>query len=212
MSRLRNITKRMRVAAGFLWLRLSAALSLLLVLLLALAVLSYTPQDASMNVSSGADIDNWLARPGAIAADMVLQLFGLAVWLILLPLGARAARQMTGHALNWPNWRFMAALSAPLIMTLALALGGRQVDPLSPIPGGALGELLADGLETGLAEFQIYMPRRIELALAYGLGRRGFAGRFIRQWLGAQYGTNGLANGPPRSALDAPITGRLSAR
>jgi S-DNA-T family DNA segregation ATPase FtsK/SpoIIIE len=170
MSRLRHITKRMRVAAGFLWLRLSAALSLLLVLLLALAVLSYTPQDASMNVSSGADIDNWLARPGAIAADMVLQLFGLAVWLILLPLGARAARQMTGHALNWPNWRFMAALSAPLIMTLALALGGRQVDPLSPIPGGALGELLADGLETGLAEFQIYMPRRIELALAYGLG------------------------------------------
>jgi S-DNA-T family DNA segregation ATPase FtsK/SpoIIIE len=123
-----------------------------------------------MNVSSGLDIDNWLGRPGAIAADMVLQLFGLAVWLILLPLGARAARQLTGLALNRPNWRFIAALAAPLIMALALALGGRQVDPLSPIPGGALGELLADGLEVGLARLEMYMPRRIELALAYGLG------------------------------------------
>ncbi|MDA8667252.1 DNA translocase FtsK [Alphaproteobacteria bacterium] len=170
MSRLRHIAKRLRLAAGFLWLRLSAAISLLLVFLLALAVLSYAPQDASMNVSSGLDIDNWLGRPGAIAADMVLQLFGLAVWLILLPLGARAARQLTGLALNRPNWRFIAALAAPLIMALALALGGRQVDPLSPIPGGALGELLADGLEVGLARLELYMPRRIELALAYGLG------------------------------------------
>ena len=170
MSRLQHIAKRLRLWAGFLWLRLSAAISLLVVVVLALAVLSYTPQDASMNVSSGADIDNWLGRPGAIAADMVLQLFGLAVWFILLPLGARAARQLTGHALTLPNWRFIAALAAPLIMALALALGGRQVDPLSPIPGGALGELLADGLEVGLASLQIYMPRRIELALAYGLG------------------------------------------
>jgi S-DNA-T family DNA segregation ATPase FtsK/SpoIIIE len=170
MSRLRHIAKRLRLAAGFLWLRLSAAISLLLVFMLALAVLSYAPQDASMNVSSGLDIDNWLGRPGAIAADMVLQLFGLAVWLILLPLGARAARQLTGLALNRPNWRFIAALAAPLIMALALALGGRQVDPLSPIPGGALGELLADGLEVGLARLEMYMPRRIELALAYGLG------------------------------------------
>jgi S-DNA-T family DNA segregation ATPase FtsK/SpoIIIE len=170
MSRLRHIAKRLRLASGFLWLRLSAAISLLLVFMLALAVLSYAPQDASMNVSSGLDIDNWLGRPGAIAADMVLQLFGLAVWLILLPLGARAARQLTGLALNRPNWRFIAALAAPLIMALALALGGRQVDPLSPIPGGALGELLADGLEVGLARLEMYMPRRIELALAYGLG------------------------------------------
>jgi S-DNA-T family DNA segregation ATPase FtsK/SpoIIIE len=170
MNRLRHFANRLRLATGFLWLRLSAAVSLLLVFLLALAVLSYAPQDASMNVSSGLDIDNWLGRPGAIAADMVLQLFGLAVWLILLPLGARAARQLTGLVLNRPNWRFIAALTAPLIMALALALGGRQVDPLSPIPGGALGELLADGLEVGLARLEIYMQRPIELALAYGLG------------------------------------------
>jgi S-DNA-T family DNA segregation ATPase FtsK/SpoIIIE len=203
---LRPLLARARKAASFLWLRLSAALSLLFVGLLALAVLSYAPQDTSLNVSGDAAIANWLGRVGAIAADMVLQLFGLAVWLILLPLGARAARQLSGHALTLPNWRFMAALMAPLIMALALALGGRQVDPLSPIPGGALGELLADGLEVILAGFHIFMPRQIELTLAYALGALAllvalFGSGLVRNtaqwsWRGARLGGAALIQLP----------------
>jgi S-DNA-T family DNA segregation ATPase FtsK/SpoIIIE len=165
-----DIITRLRALFGHLWLRLSAAISLLLVLALALAVLSHAPQDNSLNSSGGAAIANWLGRPGAIAADMVLQLFGLAVWLILLPIGARAARQLSGSALSHPNWRFLAALMAPLLMALALALGGRQVDPLAPIPGGALGDLLADWLEMGLAALSFFMSRQLELGVAYGLG------------------------------------------
>ena len=138
--------------------------------LLAIAVLSYAPQDNSLNSSGGEALGNWLGRPGAIAADMVLQLFGLAIWLILLPLGARAARQLTGSVLSHPNWRFLAAIIAPLLMALALALGGRQVDPLAPIPGGALGDLLADGVETALAAFSLFMSPQLELTAAYGLG------------------------------------------
>ena len=168
--KMQDIMPRMRALAGHLWFRLSAAFSLLLVFLLAIAVLSYAPQDNSLNSSGGEALGNWLGRPGAIAADMVLQLFGLAVWLILLPIGARAARQLTGSALTLPNWRFIAAIIAPLLMALALALGGRQVDPLAPIPGGALGDLLADGVETALAAFSLFMSRQIELAAAYGLG------------------------------------------
>jgi len=165
-----EIISRLRTLAGYFWLRLSAALSLLLVFLLAIAVLSYAPQDNSLNSSGGEAIGNWLGRPGAVAADMMLQLFGLAVWLILLPIGARAARQLTGSALTLPNWRFLAAIIAPLLMALALALGGRQVDPLAPIPGGALGDLLADGVEMALAAFSLFMPRQLELTLAFGLG------------------------------------------
>jgi S-DNA-T family DNA segregation ATPase FtsK/SpoIIIE len=165
-----EIVTRLRALVGHLWLRLSAAISLLLVCALALAVLSYAPQDSSLNSSGGTAVGNWLGMPGAIAADMVLQLFGLAVWLMLLPLGARAARQLTGSVLSHPNWRFIAAIMAPLLMALALALGGRQVDPLAPIPGGALGELLADGVETVLAAFSLFMSPQIELTAAYGLG------------------------------------------
>ncbi|NBR51414.1 MAG: DNA translocase FtsK, partial [Alphaproteobacteria bacterium] len=155
--KMQDIMPRGRALAAHLWFRLSAALSLLLVFLLAIAVLSYAPQDNSLNSSGGEALGNWLGRPGAIAADMVLQLFGLAIWLILLPLGARAARQLTGSVLSHPNWRFLAAIIAPLLMALALALGGRQVDPLAPIPGGALGDLLADGVETALAAFSLFM-------------------------------------------------------
>ncbi len=165
-----EIVPRLRALVVYLWLRLSAAISLLFVFALALAVLSYAPQDSSLNSSGGGEVGNWLGMPGAIAADMVLQLFGLAVWLILLPLGARAARQLAGSVLSHPNWRFIAAIIAPLLMALALALGGRQVDPLAPIPGGALGELLADGVEMVLAAFSLFMSPRLELAAAYGLG------------------------------------------
>ena len=165
-----EIVTRLRALVGHLWLRLSAAISLLLVFALALAVISYAPQDSSLNSSGGTAVGNWLGMPGAIAADMVLQLFGLGVWLMLLPLGARAAGQLTGSVLSHPNWRFIAAIMAPLLMALALALGGRQVDPLAPIPGGALGELLADGVETVLAAFSLFMSPQIELTAAYGLG------------------------------------------
>ena len=168
--KMQDIMARMRALAAHLWFRLSAALSLLLVFLLAIAVLSYAPQDNSLNSSGGEALGNWLGRPGAIAADMALQLFGLAVWLILLPLGARAARQLTGSVLSYPNWRFLAAIIAPLLMALALALGGRQVNPLAPIPGGALGDLLADGVETALAAFSLFMSPQVELTAAYGLG------------------------------------------
>ena len=105
-----EILRQIKDRLAFLWLRLSAALTLLVVLALALAVLGYAPQDSSLNASGGAAVTNWLGRPGAIAADMMLQLFGLAGWLILLPLGARAARQLSGTVLSLPNWRFSAAL------------------------------------------------------------------------------------------------------
>ena len=46
-----QILCRLRALVGHLWLRLSAAISLLLVFALALAVLSYAPQDSSLNSS-----------------------------------------------------------------------------------------------------------------------------------------------------------------
>ena len=38
------------------------------------------------------------------------------------------------------------------------------------IPGGALGDLLADGVETALAAFSLFMSPQVELTAAYGLG------------------------------------------
>ena len=54
-------------------------------------------------------------------------------------------------------------------MALALALGGAKSIRWRRFRG-ALGELLADGVETVLAAFSLFMSPQIELTAAYGLG------------------------------------------
>ena len=163
---------RLRALVGHLWLRLICRHQPAPGVFLALAVLSYAPQDSSLNSSGGEALGNWLGHARArLPLIWCFNFSASAVWLMLLPLGARAAaRQLTGSVLSHPNWRFLAAIIAPLLMALALALGGRQVDPLAPIPGGALGDLLADGVETALAAFSLFMSPQVELTAAYGLG------------------------------------------
>ena len=152
-----------------LWVRLTAALTLLAVVLLALAVVSFSPSDTSLNTTGAADTGNWLGPPGALVADLSLQFIGGAIWLVLLAMGARAARQFLGTYLSHANWRFLAACLAPLFMALALALGRHQADPLTPFPGGAVGQILADAVEAALAALSYYPSREVELAAAYGL-------------------------------------------
>ena len=203
---------------GFLWQRISAALLLLLVGYCALAVLGFDPRDASLNTSSGAPPANWLGRPGAFLADMVLQLMGLAIWLVLLPLAARATRQMLGTHLSHPNWRFIAALSAPLLMALALALGGRDASPYEPFPGGALGQLLADGVEAALGAMQLYPSRDTELALAglfagLAIAIALFAAGLVRSfWQAVRFGGQksiALVTGAP-SQLSQKVSQKIS--
>ena len=180
---------RARYLAATLWHRLTAALVLLLVIFIGIAMLGFNAQDASLNTSAAAPVENWLGRPGAFVADMAMQLMGHAVWLVLLPVGARAARQIGGHSLSHPNWRFIAACLAPLLVALALALGGHAASPHAPFPGGALGQLLADGAEVALAALAIYPDRTVELSLAaflvvvgglLGLFAAGLVGRVAR--------------------------------
>ena len=157
---------RLRQFASVLWLRLTAAGGLAVMAFIALALLSYDAQDASINTSSSRAIANWMGSFGAFTADLIMQLVGHEAWLILLPLSARNIRQLRGRAASLPNWRFLAAFFAPILMALALALWVRTASANEPFPGGALGQILADGLEAGLSYGGLYLPRNGELALA----------------------------------------------
>ena len=157
---------RIRHFASALWIRLTAALGLAVMAFIAVALLSYDPQDTSINTSSSGAISNWAGPLGSYIADFIMQLVGHAAWLVLLPLSARNIRQLRGIEVSLPNWRFLAALCAPILMALALALSLRAASPYEPFPGGALGQLLADGLETGISYGGLYLPRNGELALA----------------------------------------------
>ena len=54
-------------------------------------------------------------------------------------------------------------------MALALALGGRDASPYEPFPGGALGQLLADGVEAALGAAQLYQAAISSLLWIYVL-------------------------------------------
>ena len=47
------------------------------VTLAAIAMLTWTAGDPSLSQASNAPVKNWIGRPGAILADLFMQLFGL---------------------------------------------------------------------------------------------------------------------------------------
>ena len=155
MSRLqefrRGLMPFLRRLLAVLWLRVSASLTLLAVVYVGVALLGFDAQDASLNTSNTQSPNNWLGTSGAFVADLVMQSLGHAAWLILLPVGARAARQLRGLEITHPNWRFLAACAAPLFMALSFALIGRDASPYDPFHGGAFGQLMGVWVEMLLA-------------------------------------------------------------
>ena len=126
-------------------------LGITLAILLALALLSYSPRDTSFNVSAQTPevhpARNWIGPAGAYTADFVLQVLGYAAFLLpmgIFALGVRwfrskpldsAVAAVVGYAL--------LILSLPALLSLWRIPDVREAIP----PGGFLGELIASGLE-----------------------------------------------------------------
>ncbi|MSO65119.1 MAG: DNA translocase FtsK [Alphaproteobacteria bacterium] len=105
--------------------------------LFALALLSFSPLDPSLNSATRETPRNWLGLAGAYTADLSLQVLGLAAVLIVPVLAAWAWRLLSHRGLPFP-WLhcvfllfglllaaiFAAALTEPLGWTLTGSLGG----------------------------------------------------------------------------------------
>ncbi|HKQ11491.1 MAG TPA: DNA translocase FtsK 4TM domain-containing protein, partial [Rhizomicrobium sp.] len=77
-----------------------AGLTLLLAATAALlALLSYSADDASLNNANLRDAGNWLGPLGAVAADILLQIFGWAALAFLAPLFVWGARALSGRSI-----------------------------------------------------------------------------------------------------------------
>src|SRR5258707_7340445 len=83
-----------------------------------LALFSYDPSDPSWNNATGNSSANLLGGPGAMAADMLLQAFGLAALAALAPPLVWGVRALMGHHLKHAMWR---AFAWPLGAVLAAA-------------------------------------------------------------------------------------------
>ena len=130
---LRSLT--MRLTGLLLFAGTSAAL---------LALISYNSADASLDNATGAAPVNWLGSLGAVAADLMLQTFGIAALAVLAPPAVWGVKALAGKPPPKAVWR---ALSWPLgAILIAAGLGVLPAPQALPAGAGGLIGIAAAGL------------------------------------------------------------------
>jgi DNA segregation ATPase FtsK/SpoIIIE, S-DNA-T family len=154
-------------------------------ILLALSLLSYSPQDASFNVSAAppgtGPARNWIGPFGAYLADLCFQLAGYAAF--LFPIG------MFLLAIRWFRSQLVEAPVAKIVGgTLLLASSAAELTLVhlpevrgALPPGGLLGKTLADGLRAGFNPLGANLVSIASLLAALFL-TTSFSFRAAAQW------------------------------
>jgi S-DNA-T family DNA segregation ATPase FtsK/SpoIIIE len=136
------------------------------------ALASWSVMDPSFSTATGAPVRNLLGAHGAVAADLLMQLFGLAAIALVLPVALWGWRLMTHRRLDRLRLRlalwlggallaagFIACLTRPHTWPLPTGLGGVIGDTMLRLPawfaGGALSGMprLVIALVLGCAAF-----------------------------------------------------------
>src|ERR1700759_2111778 len=110
---------------------------LALAMMAALALAAWSGQDPSLSHATDTPVHNLLGAPGAIVADLMMQLFGLGSLALLLPIAVWGYRLLGHRALSRERLRVMlwlggAAAAAALVSWL-------PPTPHSPLPSGRGG-------------------------------------------------------------------------
>jgi DNA segregation ATPase FtsK/SpoIIIE, S-DNA-T family len=157
-----------------------------LAMMAALALATWSVSDPSLSHATNGSVHNLLGRPGAIAADLMMQLFGVGSLALLLPiavwgyrlLGHRPLRRERLRVLLWLFGAVLAAAVASCLprsihWPLPCGLGGVIGDAVLRAPAALLGGPLAGtyGLATAIV-----------LAIAASAAFAGAAGML---WRGA---------------------------
>ncbi len=137
--------KRLNELIGFLCMTFAV--------LMALALISYSPHDAAFNVAAPAPSDsparNWIGPAGAYSADLLFQIFGFAAFLLPAAIGVLGWRWFRSRAINSQIATLVGyallLLSLPSLLSLWHFPQLRGAIPA----GGMLGVLLSNGLLTG---------------------------------------------------------------
>ena len=130
---------------------------------MALALVSWSAQDPSWNHATKGPIRNFLSAPGAITADLVMQIVGLGSIAIIFPLACWGWHLMSQHRLRRVKLRVLLWLVGSVSASAILATF--PVSDRWPLPTG-LGGVIGDAI--------LYLPQTLldggTLVLAiYGL-------------------------------------------
>ena len=137
-------------------------------ILVALALISYSPHDPSFNVSGEStalhSARNWIGPVGAYGGDLLFQGFGYAAFLLPVGMFIMGMRWFRSELLESPVIKIVGSsllvLMLPAMLTLWHVPEVRGAIP----PGGLLGHLVSTGL---LAGFNIVGANVVALAIFF---------------------------------------------
>jgi DNA segregation ATPase FtsK/SpoIIIE, S-DNA-T family len=137
--------KRLNELIGFLCITLAV--------LMALALISYSPHDAAFNVAApapdGGPARNWIGPVGAYSSDALFQVFGFAAFMLPVAIGILGWRWFRSRAIDSQVATLVGyallLLSLPSLLSLWHFPQLRGAIPA----GGMLGSLLSNSLLTG---------------------------------------------------------------
>jgi len=127
------------------------------------ALATWSVKDPSLSYATGTPVHNLLGIAGAMAADMLIQLFGVASIALLLPVAVWGWRLLRHRALDRMRLRLILWASGGLLMAGFIACLARpKTWPLPTGLGGVIGDTLlrvpawfAGGVLSGLPRFVI---------------------------------------------------------
>ena len=112
-------------------------------MIVALALATWSVQDPSLSHATDAPVHNLLGRPGAIAADLMMQLLGLASLALLLPIAVWGYRLLGHRSLSHERLRVLLwLLGAVLAAGFAACLPRAAHWPLPSGLGGVIGDVV----------------------------------------------------------------------
>jgi len=137
--------KRLNELIGFLCITLAV--------LMALALLTYRPEDVALNVSAppadGPLARNWIGPVGAYGADLLFQVLGFAAFLVPFAIGILGWRWLRSRSIDSQTATLVGyvllLLSLPSLLSLWHVPEIRGALP----PGGLLGSVISNELRTG---------------------------------------------------------------
>jgi S-DNA-T family DNA segregation ATPase FtsK/SpoIIIE len=138
-----NLSDSLREA---LWRRIReiSGVALIVTAMLMVAALgSWSTQDPSLSHATNAPVRNLLGFPGAIVADLMMQLFGIASVALVLPIAIWGWRLATHRVLHRERLRLVAWVAAVVLSaSFAACLPRTAAWPLPAGLGGVTGDAL----------------------------------------------------------------------
>jgi DNA segregation ATPase FtsK/SpoIIIE, S-DNA-T family len=138
--------------------------------LVALALATWSVQDPSLSHATNAPVRNILGVPGAIVADLLTQLFGLAALAFILPIAIWGWRLVTHRPMQRERVRLLFWLLGVLLTAgCASALPRSGAWPLPVGLGGVIGDWMLR-LPAVLSGGTLVGPARVAVAVVSGAG------------------------------------------